>query len=308
MADVPEGLTDTASRHFLAFWDYNLITFEHHSLTPGKIIISVAIIVGGFIIANIVRRRLKSYLVKKRKISAHGATVLDKLVYYAIILTAFLMALRVVHIPLTMFTFLGGALAVGLGFGLKNLMNNFIGGFILLTEKPVKVGDVIEIENSIGIIEDIGIRSTRIHTEGNIHIMLPNSDLLDKKVIDWTRSDNYILTHVVVGISYDSDVHQATDVMLEALKNLDFILPEFREPFVLFWDYGDSSLVFKIYFAIQVENKLERWQKESNVRYAVWDALKAADIVIAFPQRDVHLDTSEPLELRISRHRGLSPD
>jgi small-conductance mechanosensitive channel len=202
------------------------------------------------------------------------------------------LALYIVHIPLTTFTFLGGALAVGVGFGAQNILNNFISGFIIMSEKPVKVGDVVEVEGEVGTIEDIGARCTRILTGANIHKLIPNSMLLEKTVTNWTHANDNIRIPVPIGIAYESDTKQAADVMLTAVKQCPGVLSK-PEPFVLFRSHGASTLNFEVYFWAKVANETERMQYESKVNFLLNENLRNANIEIAFPQLDVHLGVSD---------------
>ncbi len=195
---------------------------------------------------------------------------------------------------------MGGSFAIAIGFAAKDIVSNTMSGFVILLEQAIKVEDVVEIDGEIGRIKSIGIRSTIIHTEENIDIILPNSTILQSKVINWTLEDNNIITYVEVGVAYDTDVDFATDIMVQAVNKLDFIFQD-PKPFVLFSDLGNSALIFRVFFAIKIINKLQRWEKESKVRHQLFKDLKKAGIVIAFPQQDTHLDTSKPLDLRILR-------
>ncbi len=279
-------------------WNYDLVDIHKNELTVKQLFIGIFIILFGVLLAFLFKKTLNKFLTARNKLSLRGITAVDRLTFYTTIVFFVILALEVVHIPLATFAFLGGGLAVGIGFGAKNLINNFLSGFVLITERPVRVGDIIEVKEEIGVIEEIGMRCTKIHTENNVHIILPNSDLLENKIINWTLSDNMILTKTAVNIAYNSDVPKAKKLMIEAAKSLECTLDK-PEPFVLFWEYGASTLAFHVYFAIIVKNKMQRWEKESAVRFKLNEALQGNGISLAFPQRDVHLDVSKPLDLRI---------
>lgn len=281
-----------------SIWHYQVLTINKNPLMVEQIVVAGLTVIGGLALSRFARTRVHHVLERKSKLTQNGVAALEKLVYYFLVLTAFYLALRIVHIPLTTFAFLGGAAAVALGFGAKNVFNNFISGFILMTERPIRVGDVIEVENEIGVVQDIGMRSARVHTEDNIHIIFPNSKLLDEKIINWTLSDNEILTSVTVGIGYKDDPEEASRLMVKAVSGCPKTLPT-PKSFALFWDFGDNALVFHVYFPARVSNKMERWSAESDARFAIFKELTQAGITIAYPQRDTHLDTTTPLEIRV---------
>ena len=220
------------------------------------------------------------------------------MLYYFALLFIILFALRTVNIPLTVFTLFGGAIAIGVGFGAQNLINNFISGFILMVERPVKIGDVIEVENNYGVVEDIGTRCTRVRTPGNMHILVPNSSFLEKNIINWTLADLEIRAQITVGVVYGSDTRKVKQLTLQAAKEHDKVL-DFPEPFVLFSDFGDNSLVFDLYFWVRIKRIMDRRAIESDIRFRIDNLFREAGIVIAFPQRDVHLDTLKPLDVRV---------
>ncbi len=206
-------------------------------------------------------------------------------------LLVFLFVLRMVNIPLAAFAFLGGAVAIGLGFGAQNLINNFISGFTIM-------GDLIEVEGILGQVEDIGARSTRDRTGENIHILVPNSSFLERNITNWTLSDKKIRTRVTVGVVYGSPVEEVKKLLLEATQASTKVMRH-PEPFVLFADFGDNALIFEIYFWISIHQIIERRMIESDLRFRIDKLFREAGRVIAFPQRDVHLNTQRPLELRL---------
>jgi small-conductance mechanosensitive channel len=211
-----------------------------------------------------------------------------------------LFALRIVNIPLGAFAFLGGALAIGVGFGAQNIINNFISGFILMTERPIGIGDLVEVDGVLGRVEAIGGRSTRVRTGENIHILVPNSSFLEKNIINWTLSDARIRSKVTVGVVYGSPVREVERLLLQAARESPRVLAD-REPFVLFREFGDNALIFEVYFWIQVRAVIERRRIESDIRFRIDELFRQAGVVIAFPQRDVHLDAGGPIPVRLEQ-------
>ncbi|MBU0699042.1 MAG: mechanosensitive ion channel [Proteobacteria bacterium] len=244
--------------------------------------------------ALLTTRRLLSHTQLQETTTAAFEKTTD---YFTIFLIV-LFALRVVNIPLTLFTFLGGAVAIGVGFGAQNLINNFISSFIIMAEQPIKIGDLIEIEGNFAMVEEIGARCTRIRTGANVHILVPNSSFLEKNIINWTLSDKEVRAHVTVGVIYGSPVREAERIMLQVANEHKRVRKN-PAAFVLFNDFGDNALIFDLYFWISMSRIMDRRTIESDIRFRIDELFRAANIVIAFPQRDVHLDTQRPLEFRL---------
>lgn len=169
----------------------------------------------------------------------------------------FFWALRVVNIPLTVFTFVGGVLAIGIGFGSQNIMNNFISGLIILAEHPIKVGDLVDVDGIFGHVERIGPRSSRIRAGDNTHVIVPNSAFLEKNVLNWTVSDDLLRTQVDVGVAYGSPVDEVARELERAMAEEPTILAE-PAPEVLFMEFGDNALTFRALFWVRVERSLDR--------------------------------------------------
>ena len=279
-------------------WNFELLAIDDQAVTVRKVVIALFIFVFGLFMVKYLIRAIRNRLLPRMNLQPSAAAAFEKIIYYLAFLLIILFGLRMVNIPLTAFTFLGGAIAIGVGFGAQNLINNFISGFIIMAERPIKIGDLVEIEGNFAKVEEIGARCTRIRTAGNIHILVPNSSFLEKNITNWTLSDKMIRARVTVGVAYGSPVREVKRLMIKAVSDHGSVL-KVPEPFVLFSDFGDNSLVFHVYFWIVVSRIMERLMIESDVRFRIDDLFREAGIVIAFPQRDVHLDTTRPLEFKI---------
>ena len=189
-------------------------------------------------------------------------------------------------------------LAIGIGFGSQNIMNNFISGLIILAEHPIKVGDLIDVDGVFGQVERIGPRSSRIRAGDNTHVIVPNSAFLEKNVLNWTVSDDVIRTWVDVGVAYGSPVEEVAEGLQRAVAEEPGVLDS-PEPEILFMDFGDNALAFRAYFWVRVARSLDRHRFQSRLRFRIDRIFREAGIVIAFPQRDVHLDSLSPLEVRM---------
>jgi small-conductance mechanosensitive channel len=287
-------------------WNFVIITIDNNPVTVGKLAIALGILLVGMIFAKLIMRTIGNRLLTKTPLKRNTALAVQKLFTYSAYVLVILLALRMVNIPLAAFAFLGGAIAIGVGFGAQNIINNFISGFIIMTERPISIGDLIEVDGMLGEVEEIGARCTRVRTGENIHILVPNSTFLERNITNWTLSDKKIRTKVTVGVIYGSPVDKVKELLLKATKEDERVYKE-PEPFVLFADFGDNALIFDIYFWIGIKRIIERKYIESCVRFRVDDLFREAGIVIAFPQRDIHFDAHKPLELRILDSKNIVP-
>ncbi len=282
-------------------WQLELWVVDERSVTVKKLVVAILILLIGIMLAKRLVGVVNRRILLRTRLDESARSSLGKVIYYFILLMIVLFALKTVNIPLTAFTFLGGALAIGAGFGAQNLINNFISGFILMLERPIKIGDMVEMDGKFGVINSIGARCTSMRTFDNVDILIPNSSFLEKSIINWTMTDQIIRSKIVVGVAYGSPTREVERRMLQAAESHPEVLREPR-PFVLFKDFGDNALVFELYVWIPFSGMLTI---PSDIRFRIDELFRAQDIVIAFPQRDVHLDTQQPLELRILNDEEL---
>jgi len=285
------------------FWNYELTASEEEPITPGKIVSALFIFLVGYALAVVVSRGLGRRVFTRMRLEQGAAQAFQSLIFYLLLVVAFLTALRMVQIPLTAFAVVGGALAIGIGFGSQNVVNNFISGIILLAERPIKIGDLIEVAGVYGNVERIGLRSTRVRTGDNVHIIVPNASFLENNVVNWTHTDQRVRVNITVGIVYGSPTREAERIIHQVLREHPAVLDE-PEPVVLFRDFGDNALIFEMRFWIEMRTIMDRLRVESEVRFRIDDLYREAGIVIAFPQRDVHLDTTAPLDIRLVKGAG----
>lgn len=272
--------------------------------TPGDKVITVGQITEVFLLLlfGYLGSRLVGYILGKRlagtKLRPDVIYVLKRIAFFVILILVVITALGLLGIPLTAFAFATGALAIGVGFGAQNIINNFISGWILMVERPIRIGDFIEIDSARGVIENIGNRSTRIRRTDGVHLLVPNSLLLERTVVNWTLVDLETRTTVRVGVAYGSPVRLVADLILQAVKEQSEA-KEKPAPSVIFDDFGDNALAFDAYFWCDAGS--ERFLREirSAIRFRISELFEENGIVIAFPQRDVHLDSSSPLEIRM---------
>jgi small-conductance mechanosensitive channel len=184
-----------------------------------------------------------------------------------------------------------GALGVGIGFGLQNLVNNFVSGLILVFERPIKIGDTIDIGTLRGEVRRIGIRSSTVRTLEGAEVIVPNGNLVSNEVINWTLSDRMRRIDVAIGVKYGTDPEAVLEILNHVAQEHDDVL-DYPEPSALFKAHGDSSLDFVVRFWTK---RFDDWLRiQSDVTVAINGALKKAGIEIPFPQRDLHLRSVDP--------------
>jgi len=275
-----------------------VLSLGDNKLTVGGIVLASLLIVLGFFLARWLEKRLTSRLVE-RKVKAEVVHLIRRIFYILVIVILVITALGLLNVPLAAFAFISGALAIGVGFGAQNIINNFISGWILMWERPIRIGDWVEIGEDIGVVEEINTRSTRLKRIDGVHLLLPNSKLLEDTVINWTRVDNILRSVVRVGVSYSSDVVVVKSLLDKVVHAHEGILTK-PEPQVIFEDFGDSSLVFDVYFWIDMSEGRSLRGTRSELRFEIAKIFEENGIVIAFPQQDVHIDGS----IEITRDRN----
>ena len=284
---------------YQAIWNLTLANFSDGStLTVGLLVLAILALIIGLLcsawVARIVGKRLG-----KSKLAPDNIAILQKLTYFFLLTITVLTVLGMLNVPITALTFISGALAVGVGFGAQNIINNFISGWILMSERPVRIGDFIEIDDSRGIVEHIGNRSTRIRRIDGVHIMVPNSLLMERTLINWTLVDRNIRTSITVGVAYGSPVREVEGLIKQALAENADILKE-PAPIVVFNDFGDSALVFEaLFWCVITAGEKELRAVRSDLRFRIDDLFSKHGITIAFPQRDIHIKPTTPIEVRI---------
>lgn len=235
-------------------------------------------------VSRLLRRQLE-----KKKVSPDLRQVIQRAYWVVALIIVVISLLDLLSIPLTAFAFISGAIAIGIGFGAQNIINNFISGWILMWERPIRIGDFLELGDLRGTVEAINTRSTRIRRVDGVHILVPNSNLLENMVVNWTLVDKLIRTSVRVGVAYGSPVRKVADLILQAATEHDTVLTE-PAPSVIFEDFGDSALVFDVNIWINAAIERDLRSVRSDIRFRIEELFNQHDIVISFPQRDVHID------------------
>jgi small-conductance mechanosensitive channel len=202
-----------------------------------------------------------------------------------VLFAGFVVALGLIGFSLDRLTILIGALGVGLGFGLQNVVNNFVSGLILLFERPIRVGDRIQLDDLVGDVTRIGMRSSRVRTLDGIDLIVPNADFISSRVANWTLADRVRRLSLPVGVAYGTRPQRVIELLMGVARSHPEVLPS-PEPEVLFRAFGESSLDFEL--RVWTDGRL-LYRVQSDIAVAAYDALEQAGITIPFPQRDLHL-------------------
>lgn len=249
----------------------------------GLVLLLTAVLIG----ERYVRRFLAKRVLSRTHLDPSLQYAVSRIVGYCFIALGFFIALKTVGIDLNSLAFVAGAVGIGVGFGLQNIISNFVSGLILLAERPVAIGHRIEIGGVAGQVTQISLRSTTVVTNDNITIIVPNSDFITSPVTNWSYGDPKVRFRLPVGVAYGSDVEKVRRVLLEVAVTNPSVLKE-PAPAVFFDGFGDSSLDFElgVWTADRARNP-RRFRSE--LFFAIERAFREHDIEIPFPQRDLHL-------------------
>ncbi|MCC6933264.1 MAG: mechanosensitive ion channel [Deltaproteobacteria bacterium] len=291
-------LTIMINEGLLAFWHYELFNVDDKPITIKKIIIVIVLLCCAVWFARRFSRHLATKILPRLGLKTGETAAVQSLTFYVLVVFFTLFALELVHVPLTIFTLLGGAVAIGIGFGSQNIMNNFISGIILLIERPIRVGDLVEVEGQMGRVQQIGARSTKILTGTNVDLVVPNSVFLEKSVTNWTLSDETVRMEVQVGVAYESDPEIVKRLLVQAAKSCSHVRHN-PEPFATLTDFGDNALLFSVYFWLTMSTTNNTAMAKSDVRCAIDQLFRKHTIAIPFPQRETLLKTDVPLQIQI---------
>ena len=285
---------------FQKIWNLELYKSGENIVRLNQLLIAFLVIILGITLS----RKITNHLIKRVKllknVNDYTGHMLQKIIFNIMTILVVLIALPIAGIPITIFTVIGGAFAIGIGFGAQNLFNNLMSGFIIIVERHVRIGDIVELSGEQGKIEDIGNRCVRIKRVDGVDLIVPNSFFLEQTVVNWTLSDYNVRGNVKIGVSYGSDTKLVKELMLKVAKenkNVN-INPKVT---VLFEEFGDNALIFNLLFWTRVTKPMELKNIESDIRFAVDKEFRDAGIVIAFPQRDIHIDSLNPIEVKIAK-------
>lgn len=274
-----------------AWLESELIAVGGFSLNTYQIVSALLVVVAAGVLSRLARRALQRVGRLRRNLREDQIYTMSRLLSYAIYVVAILLALSMLGLTFDRIALVAGALSVGIGFGLQNIVSNFISGIIILFEKSLRVGDFVELENGLlGEVKEFRIRSTLIRTLGNEDILVPNSEFISKQVNNWTLDDDYKRTSVAFGVAYGTDPHRVIEAVAAAAARHASVVKEVdKTPAVLFDGFGDSSLDFKLVFWVRGDLVKKPGLVKSDFLLVVHDVLREEGIQVPFPQRDLHI-------------------
>ena len=300
----------TALRNLSLVWNYEIFSVDDTIIAEGRVIsgsrpVTLKKLIYGLLLLTIgiwlvgkVAKLLSRLAQQRLKVERSLILLFEKVGQYLAIFVVVIAALGLVQIPFTAFAFLGGALAIGVGFGGQNLINNFMSSLILLIEKPIKVSDMVEVEGVLGRVTAIGGRCSTIRRFDGVDLLVPNSHLLEKTVVNRTLADKFVRYEIKVGVAYGSPTREVFRILEQVVDEHGLVLKE-PSPVVVLEDFAADALLFGIYYWLEVNERLDSRVIASDLRHRIDRLFRDAGICIAFPQRDVHLDTEGPLKIQL---------
>lgn len=275
------------------WWNQSLLELGGVSFTPAGLAGAIGVFILAWTVSWLIRRGLGRFSQRDSARDRRAAIyTVGRMVHYLLLVVAFLVALELIGVPASRFAVFAGAIGVGLGFGLQAIFNNFISGLILLFDRSLKVGDFVELESGVhGEVSDINIRATRITTNDNIEILVPNSEFVSGRVVNWTHNEVSRRLRIPFGVAYGSDKETAKAAALEAACAVPFTLAQEgpRRPQVWLVEFGESSLNFDLVVWLTAEATKRPSAVKAAYNWELETALAKHGLEIPFPQRDLHL-------------------
>lgn len=261
--------------------DYTIFSFKNYELKVYNIVLAIAFA----IVIALFTKLLKQFIYRSKKLDTARKYSLYTLLKYFIYVIALVLILQILGINLSLLIAGSAALLVGLGLGIQNIFSDYVSGIIILFDGTLKVGDVIEVNNTVCKVKEIRLRTTIVATRDDKYLILPNTDLTRNQLINWTLNQVDARFEVQVGVAYGSDVALVKSLLLKAAADTQLILKE-PQPFVRFTDFGESALQFSIMFWVEEVFRVENIKSE--LRENINKYFKANHITIPFPQRVIH--------------------
>ena len=285
---------------------YKFVLAEGRYTTPFKLLISILVLVAAFIFTRYLKNLLRTKVYEKAQLEQGARRAISSGITYFVIGVAAIIGLNIAGIPLRSLTIFAGAFGIGLGFGMQNIINNFVSGIIIFFEKPIKVGDIVTLDKEIaGKVEKISIRSTVVKTFDRKTVVVPNSKFLESNVVNWVHGGDMLLrSKVVVGVAYGSDTELVKDCLLKVMDSHPDVEKE-PAPVVRFAEFGNSSLNFELYFWAHI---FKRWMAISDLNFAIDRIFRENKIEIPFPQRDLHIRSEKPIDARFKTFTAKESD
>jgi small-conductance mechanosensitive channel len=288
--------------HVQRVLSYSLFKVGGAPITLYSLISLVLVLIITAVVARRVRRLLELYFLRRLPVEAGAQYAVASLTQYCLWVIGLLVGLRILNINLTAIAVVAGALGVGIGFGLQNVVANFVCGLVLLVERPIRVSDRITMEGVEGNVRAVNFRSTIIETNDNISVIVPNSEFINGKVINWSIGDPKVRIHVPVGVAYGSNLETVTRTLLSVAAEMEGVLKQ-PAPEVRFIEFGDSSLNMEL--LVWTVEPAKHFLLRSRLNFAIDVAFRREGVEIPFPQRDVHVKSAGGLRGILNTPKGL---
>ncbi len=272
----------------LPAFDVRLFEISGTPVTVATLAVFVIVLVATLVIARVLQRLFVRAFTARGQQNEGSVAASARLIRYGVWVTGLAVAVHSVGINLTALFAAGAVFAVAIGFAMQNIAQNFVSGVIVLAERAIKPGDVLEVEGRMVQVKDMGIRATVARTLDEEDIIIPNSQLVTTSVTNYTLRDSRYRLRARVGVTYSSDMARVRAVLETTAAGLDWRAQE-EKPRVLLLDFGDSAVVWEV--SVWMDSPWQMNSRRSDLNEAIWWALKDAGITIAFPQVDVHFDT-----------------
>jgi small-conductance mechanosensitive channel len=282
------GSLDAKSHHLLL---YSFFKIGALSVTPiflGKVVIYLVLLLS---LSKIVQRIILLRLLRHLNISESQKFALGRFTTYFLVLGGLFIGLQSLGLNLNSLVVFGGAIGVGVGLGLQNVVSNFVAGIVLLVEQPIRIGDRVETDGTMGDVIRIAARSTWIRTNDNVVIIMPNSNFINNPVTNWTANDPQVRVNLPLGVSYSADPDVVRTILLKVADEHPHVLKT-PEPDVIFTDYGDNSINFTLRVWTEIHTHTTLILK-SDLYFTLFKRFAEAGIELPFPQRDLHLRSSD---------------
>lgn len=307
-----------AAQGLKQLWNFELFAVEDstvvegrtvttsYGVTVGKSIGVLLLYVFAYWVCSLLSRRLERMLVRRFAVDEQLASVARRWTMIAVSVVLIVLVLNLARIPLTVFAFMGGALAIGVGFGTQTIIKNVISGIIILFERKVRVGDIIAIGGTTGHVTAVDLRASTVRSFDGVEALVPNSTFLENQVVNWTYSNSRIRREIRIGIAYGSSVRDAADIISGCAKEHGQVLGD-PAPEVYLEDFADNAILMALVFWVELGPTLSGRRVDSDLRFMMEKRLAAAGISIPYPQRDVHLRVDEALPVRVAATAAAAP-
>lgn len=276
------------------FLSTRLFRVGETQVTVSSLLIALAILVASFVLSRLARTFVADRLLGRTRLAAGSRYAIGRVFGYVILALGVLVALQPLGVNATTLAVFGGAIGIGVGFGLQDVVKNFVAGLIILIERPIQIGDSIELGDVTGDVTEIRGRATVVRTNDDIYLIVPNSKFISETVTNRSFRQRRVRYRIPVGVAYGTDPRAVEEALLDAASRSESVLPD-PAPSVWFRDFGDSALQFELLcWTSKLLHSAGSFRSELN--HLVYEALRARGIEIPFPQRDVHIREGTPDE------------